>query len=125
MTGLLSRPAYDQVIYLTAPAARLGGDSRRGRAALPGSRPGSRSGTCPPRRSCRGAAVRVWSLLKALAVLWLLRKGLRLARSLIAAAVLLLAWPVTIVAVVCGADGVAARLAASPAVPGRQRGRCR
>ena len=45
--------------------------------------------------------MRVWSLLKALAVLWLLRKGLRLARSLLAAAVLLLAWPVTVMAVVC------------------------
>jgi hypothetical protein len=55
--------------------------------------------------------VRVWSLLKALAVLWLLRRGLRLARSLLAAAVLLLAWPVTMVAVV---GGVAAWLRGWP-----------
>ena len=46
--------------------------------------------------------MRVWSLLRALAVLWLLRKGLRLARSVLAAAVLLVVWPVTVVAVVCG-----------------------
>ena len=46
--------------------------------------------------------MRVWSLLKALAVLWLLRKGLRLTRSVLAAAALLLAWPVTVVAMVSG-----------------------
>ena len=46
--------------------------------------------------------MRVWSLLKALAVLWLLRKALRLARTVTAAAVLVLVWPVTLVAVTAG-----------------------
>ena len=45
--------------------------------------------------------MRVWSLLKALAVLWLLRKGLRLARSVAVAAIVLIAWPVTVVAAAC------------------------
>jgi hypothetical protein len=42
--------------------------------------------------------VSVWRLLRALAVLWLLRQGLRLARALIVAAVLAVLWPVTLTA---------------------------
>jgi hypothetical protein len=42
--------------------------------------------------------VRIWSLLQALAVLWLLRKLFRLTRTLLAALVLAAAWPVTLVA---------------------------
>jgi hypothetical protein len=40
--------------------------------------------------------VKVMSLLRALAVLWLIRKGLRLARSLVVAALLAAVWPVTV-----------------------------
>jgi hypothetical protein len=40
--------------------------------------------------------VKVMSLLKALAILWLLRKGLRLARSVLFAAALTAVWPVTV-----------------------------
>jgi hypothetical protein len=47
--------------------------------------------------------VKVWSLLEVLAVLWLLRKGLRLARSLAFAAVLVTIWPVTVIALVAAA----------------------
>jgi hypothetical protein len=46
--------------------------------------------------------VRVWSLLRALAVLWLLRRGLRLARSLVFAAVLAVVWPVTLTGLLAG-----------------------
>ena len=42
----------------------------------------------------------VWGLLRALAVLWLLRQGLRLARALIVAAALVVLWPVTITAAI-------------------------
>jgi hypothetical protein len=44
--------------------------------------------------------VRVMSLLKVLAVLWLLRAGVRLARVLVTAAVLVAVWPVTVMAAV-------------------------
>jgi hypothetical protein len=44
--------------------------------------------------------VSVWGVLRALAVLWLLRQGLRLLRALIVAVVLAVLWPVTVTAAI-------------------------
>jgi hypothetical protein len=55
--------------------------------------------------------MRIWSVVQVIVALWLLRKALRLARSLLAVAVLALAWPVTLVA---GAGWLAAWLRGWP-----------
>ena len=63
-----------------------------------------------------------WAWLKFTIFLWLLRKTLKLTGWLLLAAVVIAAWPVTVVAARRVRRGVAARLAPGPAVPDRRVG---
>ena len=98
MTGLLSPMRYAQVVYLTAPAARPGGDPRRGLAAARGAAPGGGPRAARRRVHPGAAAMSVWSWLKLTVCLWLLRKMIKMAGWLLLAALAVAAWPVTMVA---------------------------
>ena len=63
-----------------------------------------------------------WAWLKFTIFLWLLRKTLKLTGWLLLAAVVIAAWPVTLVGGRRVPGGVAARLAPGPAVPDRRLG---
>ena len=98
MTGLLAPMWYAQVIYLTAPTARP--VVTRAAGSLP---PGDQARVVV--RDLPGyaftpeaAAVTPWSWLKFTIVLWLLRKTLKITGWLLLAAVVIAAWPVTLVA---------------------------
>ena len=98
MTGLLSPLRYAQVIYLTAPPARLGGDAGRGRRCRPGSRPGSWSGTCRSRRSPRRPGRDRVGLAEVHHLPVADPQGLQADRVAAAGGAAVAAWPVTVVA---------------------------
>ena len=98
MTGLLAGlRAGGLPDRASRPAGR---GPRRRRAARDAPRPDRDPGAARRRVLARGAAVRARSVLTVLVALWLVRKGLRLARYLVSAAELTAAWPVTSIAAV-------------------------
>jgi hypothetical protein len=128
MSGLLTRtadnqptaqpgpaPRYHRVVYLAAPAAR-GGRPRRRRLARSATVPAGGAGPAA------GSGAVMWWYLRARFTLWLLRAAGRVIRWAVLGAMLVAAGPVTIVAAVGFAGGVAARLAAGPAAPRRLLG---
>ena len=98
MAGLLAPMSYAQVIYLTAPAARSGRHPRRGVAAARRAGPGDGPGPARVRVHPGARPVTPWAWMKFTIFLWLLRKTLKLTGWLLLAAVVIAAWPVTLVA---------------------------
>ena len=98
MTGLLAPMSYAQVIYLTAPKARSVVTRAAGVAAARRAGPGGGPGPARVRVHPGARPVTPWAWLKFTIFLWLLRKTLKLTGWLLLAAVVIAAWPVTVVA---------------------------
>ena len=84
MAGLLARPGYAQVVYLVSAGGPAGGGGHRCRAAPRAA--GAGRGARPARLGVPARAGTPVSLLRALALIWLLRQAFRLARLLLTAA---------------------------------------